>query len=155
MITDKLHNCELYSSCKAFETAFDFLNNLSEDSEEKRYELGNGIYAVIESYTTKAKTLGRIEAHKKFIDIQMPLSGSELIGWQNIDGLTIETPYDADKDIMFFSNTGTSPVFIEMQPFLFMLLFPEDGHMPQISNSKTSEMVKKVVVKIPVNLLKK
>ena len=151
MITDTLHNCELYTHCSAFETAFNFLKTLSADSEEKRYELGNGIYAVIESYISKDREDGRLEAHKDFIDIQMVLSGSEMIGWQNIKGLTIETAYDAEKDIMFYSNIGTSPSFVTMTPFLFMILFPEDGHMPQITISDTPETVKKVVVKIPAD----
>ena len=156
MITDRLQNCELYTFCSAFETAFDFLKTLSANSEEKRYELGDGIYAVIESYMSKNKEEGRLEAHKKFIDIQMPLSGSELIGWKNIENLTIETAYDAEKDIMFFSNAvRNSTSFIKIQPSLFMILFPEDGHMPQISTSDMPKTVTKVVVKIPVNLLSK
>ena len=65
----------------AFVESFDFLKTLDPNSEEKRYELGNGIYAVIESYSSKPLSEGRIEAHKKYLDIQMVLSGSEKIGW--------------------------------------------------------------------------
>ncbi len=153
MILDVLKNCELYAACDAFKSSFDFLKTLSADSKEKRYELDNGIYAVIESYQSKNKSDGRLEAHKDFLDIQMVLSGSELIGWQNIEGLTIETDYDTKKDIMFFSNKNTHPSFIEMTPSIFMILFPDDGHMPQIRTTDNSEQVKKVVVKIPLNYI--
>ena len=151
MILDLLKNCDLYSDCNAFKTAFTFLKTLNANSEEKRYELNDGIYAVIESYISKAKCDGLLEAHRNFIDIQMVLSGNELIGWQNIENLTIETPYDPEKDIMFFSKKGIQPSFVKMMPSIFMTLFPNDGHMPQISNSNKPEQVKKVVVKIPVN----
>ena len=152
MILDLLKNCNLYNNSNAFETAFIFLKSLSSNSEERRYELKNGIYAVIESYTSKNKSDGLIEAHKDFIDIQMVLSGSELIGWQNIKDLTIETPYDPEKDIMFFSKKNNQASFSKMMPSIFMTLFPDDGHMPQISSTENyPEQVKKVVVKIPVN----
>ena len=151
MIVDLLKNYKLYNNCNAFETAFSFLKSLSAESEEKRYELENGIYAVIESYKSKEKSDGLLEAHKDYIDIQMVLSGSELIGWQNIEGLKIKTPYSSEKDIMFFLKKDTQPSFLEMKPSIFMILFPDDGHMPQISSKKNPEQVKKVVVKIPVN----
>jgi YhcH/YjgK/YiaL family protein len=153
MITDILKNSSIYESSEAFRTAFRFLKTLSADSEEQRYELGNGIYAVVESYMTKPETKGRLEAHRKFIDIQMLLTGREKIGWHNIKDLSIETPYDSEKDIMFFAPTSPVASFTEIENSTFMLLFPEDAHMPQIQTEKTPEKVKKVVVKIPITLI--
>jgi YhcH/YjgK/YiaL family protein len=150
MIIDKLKNSSIYESSEAFRAAFNFLKTLSPDSEEKRYELKNGIYAVIESYKTKPETKGRLEAHRKFIDIQMVLTGKEKIGWQNIKDLTIETPYDDKKDILFFTPSSPVASFTEIKNSTFMLLFPEDAHMPQIQIDKKAEIVKKAVVKIPV-----
>jgi len=155
VIIDKLNNSELYSSYDLFKTAFDFLKTLNETSEEKRYELGNGIYAVIESYMTKPEEDGKLEAHRKFIDIQMVLAGREKIGWNNITGLAVDTPYNIDKDIVFFKSPKQLSSYTKISNGTFMLLFPEDGHMPQLQVADKPELVKKVVVKIDKELLVK
>jgi biofilm protein TabA len=153
MIVDKLKNSDLYCFNDSFKTAFKFLKTLDETSEEKRYELGNGIYAVIESYPTKAVSEGRLEAHREYIDIQMVLKENEKIGWQNIDGLDEETQYDSEKDIIFYHPPASLDAFTIIETGTFMLLYPEDGHMPQIQVSSSSLIVKKVVVKIPLDSL--
>lgn len=150
MIIDKLENSELYCSNESLRKSFEFLKTLNSDSEEKRYELDDNIFAVIESYPTKPLSEGRLEAHRKYIDIQMVLSGEETICWHNINGLSIETPYDVDKDILFFKLPEKIDSLTTLYKGTFMLLYPEDGHMPQIQAQERSEIIKKVVVKIPI-----
>jgi beta-galactosidase beta subunit len=54
---------------------------------------------------------------------------------------------------MFFDPASPVASFTEIENSTFMLLFPEDAHMPQIQAEKTPEKVKKVVVKIPITLI--
>ena len=55
--------------------------------------------------------------------------------------------YDEAKDLLPLSGEGD---FLTLGPGDFMLLFPEDAHMPRIAVN-VSEIVRKVVVKIAVS----
>ena len=60
-------------------SAYDFIVNKAEGAAVGKYDLENGAYVSVQEYTTKARSEAKYEAHKKFIDIQMILSGKELI----------------------------------------------------------------------------
>ena len=72
MIKDKVKYASLYEGVNpGFKAAFDFLREtLATPKEVGRYELGGGVFALVQSYDTKAVENCKIEAHKKYIDIQ-------------------------------------------------------------------------------------
>ena len=148
MIAGKLDNYRDYCIGDTFDTVFDFLSGLTADAEEKKYELENGIYVSVESYSTKSFSDGLFEAHRKYIDVQVVLSGEEKIGWHPVDGLIPETEYDEKKDIVFYQMTAPYG-WTRLEPGIFAVYFPADAHLPQIQAVQSLE-VKKAVVKVPV-----
>ncbi len=60
-------------------SAYDFIVNKADVAAVGKYELEGGAYVSVQEYTTKARSEAKYEAHKKFIDIQLILSGRELI----------------------------------------------------------------------------
>ncbi len=114
--------------------------------EPGRYEVfEDKVFAMVSQYTTRLKNTGKLEAHKKYLDIQYIVCGNELIGYSNIDGLKILHEYDMEKDICFLE--GTAKDFLLLEEGDFAVFWPEDAHMPCISPQKPSS-VKKVVVKV-------
>lgn len=107
---------------------------------------GERVYAVVRTYDTKPQKDCRWEAHKKYIDIQSLAEGSEWIGFAFLEGLKQTTGYDADKDIYYLKGDEQNGVFAEMKPGRFMIFWPQDAHMPEIS--KGGGAVRKVVVKV-------
>lgn len=126
-----------------------FLKQLSAETPAGRYEIKDGIYANIDEYITKNHENCDLEAHKKYADIQLLLSGNERIDFTNIDMLEVKTPYDASRDVMFF-NLPDKVNTLYLKPGNFALFYPEDAHRPQMNSSKVACKVKKVVVKILV-----
>lgn len=124
-----------------------FLKNLSSDTPVGHYEIDEGIYANVDQYIPKNHQKCRFEAHKKYIDIQMMLYGEENLEYTTTDGLEISEEYDENRDVMFFENT-TDFDTVKLTPFKFAFIFPHEAHKPQIKT--TSDLVKKVVVKIKV-----
>ena len=98
------------------------------------------------AYTTKALQECFIEGHKKFIDIHIVLKGREKIGVCNVAECR-ELSYDPIKD---FAKLNGSVEFITLVPGYFMLLFPQDAHMPQGQCAGFGETVVKAVFKVPV-----
>ena len=91
----------------------------------------------------KTKEEAKLETHNQFIDIQIPLSGVEVMGYTAREDLP-EADYDADKDISFYPGLAES--YIPVKPGMFAIFFPQDAHAPGVS----PDGVKKVIVKVLV-----
>lgn len=86
-----------------------------------------------------------IEAHRRFIDIHVPLSGEETIGWASVSDLkNIIRPYDEEKDIIFYGEAPQCllPIF----PGQFAIFFPEDGHAPNIGTGNHRKFCVKIAL---------
>jgi len=147
MITDSLMNAEMYYSLhKGFKSAFDFLK--SQDLEKLpvgRYEIdGDSIFAMVQQPTLLAPENAKWEAHRKYIDIQYVVSGTEGIGYNNLNAMSEQTPYDTERDIAFYTGEGS---IVTVHSGEFMLLYPQDAHMPLVNVSNCAN-VKKIVVKV-------
>lgn len=116
--------------------------------EPGRYDiLDDGTYVNIEVYMTKDSA--HFEAHRKYIDIQYVAKGKEYIFVTPLepDKQQEIQVYDEAKDIEFFDKEEYIPHLLT--PENFMTLFPTDGHKPCMKVD-TNEVVRKVVVKIPI-----
>jgi alpha-L-rhamnosidase len=92
---------------------------------------------------------GQLEAHRKYIDIQVVLSGEELLAYAPIQGLSITQPYSEDRDIVFYQASERISE-VKLEAGMFCILFPQDGHIPGCQLKRPSE-VHKVVVKVRVD----
>ena len=155
MIIDTLENWPLYPLGSAWKTAFEFLATLTPESEEKKYTLqGDDIFAMVMSYETQTPETALLESHQKYVDIQAVLVGTERFECVSREGLEIETPYDAKKDVVFYQTTSSRPIKVDVLPGTFVMLYPQDAHMPTLMVNGQAEQVKKVVIKIKLELLK-
>lgn len=112
-----------------------------------KYEIGNnGAFASVSEYETKEISQCFIECHRKYIDIQIILTGREKIGVCNKKDCA-EEAYIEDRD---FQKLHGEVGFINLTPGLFVIFFPHDGHMPQARYADKAEPVKKLVIKVPV-----
>ena len=130
-------------------TAYEFICSFNPcDYSDGRVDLGNGLYANIESYETQVRHERRYEAHRKYIDIQYMIDGDELIAVAPISELTIVEPYDESRDIEFYEN-NLNGMDYELHSGEFLILKPGEGHMPCVAlNGKRN--VRKMVIKVPV-----
>lgn len=134
-----------------FETALAFLNKPRlEELEDDRYDLhGTDVFAIVQTYMTKPVDQRMWEAHKKYLDIQYIISGHEHIGYTQLSNVKPLVPYDAKKEIAFFKGEPGLGSFIPMNPGMFMVLGPQDAHMPSVTLTVPEE-VRKIVVKVAV-----
>jgi YhcH/YjgK/YiaL family protein len=147
MILDKLENGTYYYSLgEKIQKALEYLRNSNlVELKSGKYQIeGDDIYALVSEYDTKAMEGVLWEAHKRYIDIQYIIKGSEKIGYINVENIKTTVEYDESKDILFGTANGD---FVTLQQGMFMILAPQDGHMPSICCEKP-ESVKKVVIKV-------
>jgi len=149
MITDHIKNSQQYKTIsEKMDKAFQYLQETDlKGLEPGRYELdGDNLFVLIQAYEAKAIEDGKCEAHKKYIDIQYIIDGSELMGYAPVEGMEIVDPYSEAKDRYFVKWEGD---LINYSEGMFAIFFPQDAHMPGISNGECPS-IKKAVVKIRV-----
>jgi len=147
MVVDTLDNLDKYVSLNPlFAKAIEYLKSTDLNSIEPgtKVELkGSDLCVNFAHAAPKSKEQAKLETHNKFIDIQIPLSGTEIMGYTpGKDCLPVDAPYNEEKDITFFE--GLAETYISVKPGMFAIFFPQDGHAPAISQNG----VKKVIVKV-------
>ena len=149
MILDRLDSSLIYAGLG--ERISIGLALLNEDSVcngvPGKYEVdGENLFYIVDEYETKPVQEGRLEIHRKYLDIQYIVSGDECIGFAPLEGLTEESPYDGKRDLAFYEYEPTMSRLVLKQG-MFMIFWPNEPHMPgrSINEMKT---VKKIVVKI-------
>jgi YhcH/YjgK/YiaL family protein len=148
VIVDHQENYHLYSTISPLlAQAFGYI--LSTDLQALaagHYAIdGKDLYVIVSEYATKPSVQGTWEAHRRYIDLQYMIRGTERIGYSPISRMK-PGAYDADKDCMFLEGSGD---FLTLRKGDFMVLRPDDAHMPGIAVEGPSP-VKKAVFKILV-----
>jgi biofilm protein TabA len=149
MIIDQISNAHHYYAVHSkFKRAFDYLHQINADTiPVGKYGIdGEAIYAMVQEYNTRLKEQGFWEAHRRYIDLQYVVQGTEGFGYTNISHLQ-QGEYDASKDFLPLHGDGN---LFTLHSGSFVLLLPEDAHMPGMAIGSPSP-VKKIVVKISVD----
>jgi YhcH/YjgK/YiaL family protein len=152
MIVDNIENAYLYTGLSdGLKKAFEILADRTLSSKEDgRYDVdGDKLYYIIQHYTTKPIERDKLEAHRKYIDIQVVISGGELLAYASIEGLAVAQPYSEDKDIAFY-HAPDKVSMVTLRPGVFCILFPQDGHIPCCQLNGPSD-VHKVVIKVKID----
>ena len=114
-----------------------------------RIEIENtNIFGIFQKYVTHPLEGGIWEAHRKYLDIQFLIEGKENIAVAPIDKMQVTSEYSRQSDVVLGNINSTVSLF-EMHPGDFMILFPEEAHMPGIDLNEENQNIK-MVIKIPV-----
>src|SRR3954454_2321826 len=152
MILDRLEESHLYSRLHpGFEMAFDLLRSTPFDEiKPGRHEvMGNDVVLIFEQIQGKGRAGAKLEAHKKYIDVQyvIPRAGAiaEDFGWHPTGACTKAGAYDEAKDVTFYEDQPK--LWLTVQPGQFVVFYPSDAHAPLACDGE----IHKAVVKIAVN----
>ena len=144
MIVTELENlCQYYGVNKLLSKILSFLQDNPNPTIGK-HDLGDECYVNVMEYDTKDND-GKYEAHRRDLDVQIMLSGEEIVYVQSLASSVPKSEYDAEKDVQFFSaNERQSIVLQEGTAVIFL---PQDVHRPSIKLGEIKR-VKKAVFKI-------
>lgn len=146
MIVDKLDNIFLYEPLvKNLKNGMEAVRALA-DYAVGRYDFDGG-YFMVQKGSTKPLQEGTFEAHRKYVDVQILVEGSEEVAWQDITDLTTAIDYNPEKDAERLS--GSFDHVIKISEGMFYIAFPHDGHKP-VSHTAEQQSFTKIVMKLPV-----
>ena len=146
MIVDHISNAERYAALgPLFEQAFDFLRTTDLNAlKPGRYPLaGDALFALAQVYHTKPLSEGFWGAHRRYIDLQFIVQGTERIGYAPLHRMQLES-HDEQRDLSVLQGEGD---FLTLTDGCFMLLWPEDAHQPGLQTDQSGP-VRKIVFKI-------
>ncbi len=150
MILASIHDKQAYTfEHEGLQRAMEYLKNGEwKGLAPGRYPVdGDVVYALVQAYDTTPAAEGRMEAHRRYADVQFVAEGEEIIEAANIKGLTVSEDYNPDKDMLFFRDPPHRTA-LYLGEGDYAVLYPEDAHKPHCHAGETAGRVLKVVMKV-------
>lgn len=148
MILDSLDNANQYAVVHpGFERAFDFLRSAGlADLTPGRHGIdGERLYAVVVKGRGVGMTEAKMEAHRRYIDIQFVQAGTDLCGWLPTDQCRlVRQPYDPKTDCELFFDPAKA--WVTLPSGFLAIFFPSDAHAPMACDGEVHKVVVKVAV---------
>lgn len=130
---------------KAIEYLIDNYSSIKSQDLGK-YEVCEEFFYMVQEYTSKDSTPW--ESHKKYIDIQLIMSGEEKMDVTHKDYLKQIIEYNAEKD--WIEYEGDVQISMKMSEGDLAVFFPEDAHQPGLKTEKGNSTVRKCLFKVLV-----
>lgn len=150
MIFDTLANIEKYKGISEnLDQAIDFICKTDfEKSTQGKTDVCDAFYYTKATVQTGDIADAPFEAHKKYIDIFIPLSGRELVKTAAVDSLIVTYAYQEEDDYCLLEGPAQTNVI--NTPDTFTILFPQDAHNSAGSVDGKVTDLEKIVVKVRV-----
>ena len=121
----------------------------SQESPMVKIDLGKGIFALEQIFETKEIKDCFYESHKKYIDIQIMLEGSETMQLFDVSNSHANClSYDERTDFCIYDVNSEIVTNLLMTSGDTYVFFPNDGHLGMLK-SDVKKFVKKTVIKVP------
>ena len=125
VIIDLIENLDEYRSLNPkIAIGLKKLNEVEIDYH-KRFDFDGG-YLFFQEGTTSHIDEGTFEAHKKYMDIQIVMDGSEYVAWAPINQLVVDVEYNAKKDVVRLN--GSPEAVMKINKGMAYICLPHDGH---------------------------
>ncbi len=132
-----------------FKKAYEWLaNNDVTKMEDGRYEICDGVFALVQRYTTVPFEKARFECHNDYFDIQYLAEGEESFGVALREDCELVESVPASDCYFYKTPAFYTPVNLKAGDFV--VVPPEEAHQPRAAYNGKEMPVVKVVVKVKV-----
>lgn len=146
MIVDLIENLSEYICLNPkLANGLEKLNEV-ETEYHKRFDFDGG-YLFFQKGITTLIDEGTFEAHIKYIDIQIVLSGSEYVAWAPINELAVDVEYNAEKDVVRLN--GDPKTIMKIDKGMSYIFQPHDGHKA-LKHINEATTYNKAVIKVEI-----
>lgn len=136
---------------KAFEYIDSHLDRFADPASNGRHAIqGDDLFVIVGDNQLKRPEEAALEAHDRYIDLQVMISGTENFGWAQRAACTEPRgQFDPENDFILYNDLPTSTV--TALPGEFVIFFPEDAHAPLIRPEGVSGGTRKAIVKVKID----
>lgn len=132
-----------------------FCIEFAKKNENKILSLVNGSYDVgynnikmnLGKYFTKSENEKFWESHKKYLDVQIMINGTEKVAINDIRDMEVKS-FDEERDLAILE--GDKAFDIIMKTGDVLVFFPNDVHKPELNVSENDDSgnIRKIVTKV-------
>jgi YhcH/YjgK/YiaL family protein len=148
MVLDTFESADRYAALhRAFAAAFRYLGETDlEALPSGRTDIdGDEMFVILDRKDGRGREGARLEAHRRYIDIQYTIRGHEEIGWTSLASCADpDGAFDAEKDIAYFRDPPAT--WVRVPHGTFAIFFPEDAHAPLAGTGALVKAIVKVAV---------
>ncbi len=116
----------------------------------ERIDLADGAFVIEQVYQARLRSDVFFESHRKYIDVQVIVEGAERMEVEDVSRLTVSQPYLDERDLIKYADT-TAASHLAMPAGNVAIFFPVDGHLSTLQPAIGPVLVRKAVVKVPVD----
>ena len=146
MILSTLDNAERYFALHPlFNMLFDYVrtHDLSTVAAGRIELQGRDLFINVSDATLKTRDEQKLEVHRAYIDVHIPLSGVEEIGIRSLSTLgDSDAPFNKQDDFALYSAPAGN--YFQVRPNEFCLVYPEDAHAPIIGKGQLRKLIAKI-----------
>ncbi|EJD6498181.1 MULTISPECIES: N-acetylneuraminate anomerase [Providencia] len=113
---------------------------------------GDNAFVNVMTFETQGREQKSAELHHHYIDVQILLSGDEVIDYGIRNSAKNVTPYN-DADDYQLADTIEYCQTVSLVPNMFVIFMPYEPHKPGITSKRGKSTVKKAVIKVRLNTL--
>lgn len=149
MVLDTIANASRYLQIgEGIANALNYIrNNDLSAVQPGRYEIeGDRLVMLVMELENTNTNENRLEGHRRYIDLQYWVSGSELMGHEILNSQPVLEAYNEKSDCGFYNCIAS---YLRLLPGMFVIYYPSDLHTA-VNDPLSNERVKKVVFKIQV-----
>ncbi len=146
-LTDRKHYETLHPLLKQL---FDYVDShdFSRMEPGRTTLQGDDLFVNLDEATLIERNKQRLEIHRRYIDVHIPLTATEEFGWRHLSTLgDSDEPFDIEHDRAFY--TASSDKWFTLCPGEFCIVFPEDAHAPIVGSGTTRKLVGKLRIQEP------
>ena len=132
MIVDHIGNWRRYGFGPAWEETMRWLENYAPGGSGSLADLTDGTHPLTDGFVSVA-TLTSRPLSGSLCDVQMVVEGQEWLFNAATTGLSLDGPFDDQRDVGFFQPAPAEVSRVTLSPGTFALLFPWDAHLPAIA----------------------
>ncbi|HVU23160.1 MAG TPA: YhcH/YjgK/YiaL family protein [Opitutus sp.] len=122
---------------------------MATEGDALRVELAGGAFALEQVYRTKVRADGFFESHRRYIDVQVVIDGEEWMEIIDVTRAIVRRPYQDERDFIVYEN-GAAGAVLHVTGGQAAVFFPADVHLPGLCGADGPALVRKTVVKVPV-----
>ena len=149
-----LNASEFYSqykkNTKQWETLFQWLRDTDLETIPKgKHPIPNStLVASVEDSENSPLEKRNTESHRRKIDFQLVVRGTEGFALLDHESSTVSQPYDEKKDVMRYHYVREKTHFFNVKGGQFVIFFPSDWHIAKVQTKKKNQQIRVIVVKM-------
>lgn len=129
--------------------ALAYIQNLDfKNLNDGKTEVDTDFYYIVQRYNTKDVSKCQFESHKKYVDVQIMVEGSEIMDLADISRLYVKQSYNSEDDYILW-NEPERFTRTTLRQGDYIVIYPETAHRGAVK-LQTNEKVLKILGKVRI-----